>query len=102
MTKFYKEFPSIEIPSFLLDWEDSSWGNDATASSRKGLPSGNDLVIWVNPDDIEDREWFDGHKFLIVLENEAGDPIREILADQEIEVLASIKSLESIDERKDY
>lgn len=97
MAAKYKDFQNIEIPPFLLDWKDSSWHNDATASSRKDLPGDIALVVWVNPDKLEERETFENSKYIVVLENkETGDAIELREANTDGEAIAAIRELESI------
>lgn len=66
----YKEFPSIAIPAFLQGegWEDTSWGNDTTASSTWTSPEWAkqyELRVWVYADDPKERENPDDKKFCV-------------------------------------
>lgn len=96
MSKFYKDFQSIEIPSFLQNWQDDSWGNDVTASSRKELSDKADLVVWVNPDDPEAREMWEDFKYIIILEDKDRNEIQGREAKTEAEALEAIDELEEI------
>ena len=99
--KFYNAFPEIEIPAFLQDWEDDSWGNNVTASSRKDLPFGAALIVWVNSDKIEEREIWEGSKYIVVLEDESGDPIAdEWESNTEAEALKAIEHLTAVNENR--
>lgn len=73
MTTYYKEYPEIQVPAFLdkAPWEDTSWHNDATASSVWDLDCGMEprsIRVWVNADKVEDRETFEEFKYMVVLE----------------------------------
>lgn len=92
---FYKDFQSIEVPSFLLEWEDTSWGNDVTASSEKKLSDGFSLVVWVNPDEIELREMWEEFKYCVILQDEDRNEVRGMEVKTDEEAIEAIRELES-------
>lgn len=65
----YKEFPEIAIPAFLQgpEWEDTSWGNDATASSTLILPKecGYELRVLVYAEAPANREYLDDPRYCV-------------------------------------
>ncbi len=93
----YKEYPETVIPEFLKDWEDTSWHNDALASSERTekTAAGNTLVIWVNCDEIENREpGMEEFKFYVELRGtETGDEIETIPANDEETAIKAIEKL---------
>lgn len=101
MDKFYNQFPEIKIPAFLQNWEDDSWGNNVTASSRKDLPLGAAIIVWVNSDKVENREMWEGSKYIVVLEDESGDPLAdEWEANTEEEALKAISHFEVVNVKR--
>lgn len=91
--RFYKDFPSIEIPSFLLEWEDTSWGNDVTASSEKALAGDCSLVVWVNPDEASLREVWEDFKYIVILQDVDRNEIQGRETKTEEEALEAIREL---------
>ncbi|HLO15751.1 MAG TPA: hypothetical protein VK206_13035 [Anaerolineales bacterium] len=89
----YKDF-DIPIPEFLEDWTDTSWYKDVTASSSKDFPNGNNLRVWVYPDDPTEREYEGQLKYLVVLEDEDGNEVAHMGANTDIECIKAIEELE--------
>lgn len=66
MTQFtVNEERVLIVPEFLLrlPWEDVSWGNDAMPRFES---TSHMLAVWVDYDNVEDREYEDGNKFTVV------------------------------------
>ncbi len=71
----YKEFPDIAVPEFLQaeGWDDTSYHNDAEASSTRELKYGGAvIVVWVNFDDIAMREITGSTKYVVTVRDEDG------------------------------
>jgi len=65
----YKDFQDIEIPDFLkIGFEDTSWGNDVTASSEMQVTDVYTIRVWVYHDLPELREIEDAKKYTIEME----------------------------------
>lgn len=88
------QYFDIQIPEFLKNWTDTSWYKDVTASSWKDLPNGNNLRVWVASDDPQEREYEGQWKYLITLEDEAGDEIAKIEANSDDQCVKAIEELE--------
>ncbi len=91
----YKQFPTIEIPAFLQapEWMDASWGNDVTARSMRVLPADSnfELLVWVHPEKIEDRESPDYPRYAVVVyESVTGDELDSADANTESECVNAI------------
>jgi hypothetical protein len=86
----YNEFNDIEIPEVLTGagWQDTSWHNDATASSELKVNDLYSVVVWVWADDPEAREITTEHKFEVKVSSinglegfaEAANTTEELLA----------------------
>jgi len=96
----YKEYSDIAIPQCLDNekWIDSSWHNDATASSIENTENRMKIQVWVNSDNVTLRECFEDFKFMIViLDDETGDiEENEILCNTEEELLQNIEYIKTI------
>jgi hypothetical protein len=93
----YKEYPEIEIPEILKDWEDTSWHNDAMPSSECPVKTakGNTIVVWVNYPKREDREpGLQDYQYHVELRNtETGDEITSLTAETEEDIALAIEVL---------
>ena len=81
----FKEWTNVEIPPFAVGngWEDRSWHNDACAKAEKSLRNPKSLSVdsdyprlrlWVEADDVVEREYEDSPKFLLeYLEDDVDD-----------------------------
>lgn len=69
------------FPQFLIDlgFQDQSWHNDAAAQARYRLKGGNNLVVWVAPEKVEDREYTGQTRFAICVYDKDYEDCQELL-----------------------
>jgi hypothetical protein len=101
MARYFKDFTDLQIPDLLdTSWEDVSWKNDACGALLRKLDLEQEgdypvLRLWVEYDDIADREIVD-HKYqLELLKNEDAicDGTAEVIyyGDDELQLKVSIE-----------
>lgn len=61
----YSEHNNIVIPARLRNWRDDSWHNDLCARSAYALPNGDEIVIWVDCENPEEREDVSLSRFIV-------------------------------------
>jgi hypothetical protein len=87
MRTWFNQFPEFELDVEIPEgWEDISWGNDVCPSWHPMAG----VRVWVDYKNPERREFPDGERFHVILEDEEGQFTRNVVSTNEWPVVLYI------------